>query len=352
MNKSNLPNDVKRDFKGRHKVLMYVATISILIIVFLIGLLLMVAAHHWIANPFWKVLAEKAGEVLCTVSVMILIIELFFVVHLIQHVQDTIIHVILKPVLGQVSGLARKQMMLAEAIGNLQKVMESVTNMERAVSLRLKELRADFESIGDVIDNQLDPLKKLLGQFVLSSKFGDFGIVDVIPSASFSNFFDAAPAGTTVFVRNTCIMDRGDWEARLLEALRRGVNVKMLVVSPKGKVARYRAHQLAQQMPNFQPELDAFLRRMRSLASRQEAGLTGKFEVREYDEPTNFPVFLIDSDKPTERRAWMSIFTDVPTEPTFPHFELQWGGDFLESIIRDVKRVWDDNPHRTEARAA
>lgn len=171
----------------------------------------------------------------------------------------------------------------------------------------------------------------------VASSLIKLGVQTAHAEFDFGRIFKEARRGETVSWLDTYCPRQNEFIDDVIDALRRGVQVRMLIVDPNCDNARFRNQELESTFDTgggWTGGLDAFISKMSAVAGRGY----GKFEIRYYRDLPCVPMYLVGKS-PTARKGYFSIFL-VRATAGCQHLELT-RGDWLTDMARYFESKWE-----------
>jgi hypothetical protein len=149
--------------------------------------------------------------------------------------------------------------------------------------------------------------------------------------------FREARRGETVSWLDTYCPRQNEFIDDVIDALRRGVQVRMLIIDPSCDNAAFRNQELESTFDTgggWTGGLDAFISKMSAVAGRGY----GKFEIRYYRDLPCVPMYLVGK-LPSARKGYFSIFL-VRATAGCQHLELT-RGEWLTDMAKYFSSKWE-----------
>lgn len=174
----------------------------------------------------------------------------------------------------------------------------------------------------------------------IAAALSDLGVVQAHKRLDYRVIFREAHKGDTVSWLDTYCPRENEFVDDVIDALHRGVAVRMLVIDPASDNAHYRDQELEGTVDTgggWRGGLDSFISKMEAISERGY----GKFEIRFYKDLPCVPMYLIGR-APHARKGYFSIFL-VRTTAQCQHLELR-GGEWLADMARYFEAKWARQP--------
>jgi hypothetical protein len=181
----------------------------------------------------------------------------------------------------------------------------------------------------------------------ISRSLTDIGIRSAYQRFDFSTIFHEARRGDTVSWLDTYCPRQNEFVDELSNALKRGVNVRMLIIDPACDNARFRDAELEGTIDTgggWTGGLQVFIAKMNAIARRRQ----GNFEIRSYSDLPCVPMYLIGKP-PAARKGYFSIFLTRATAHC-AHVELR-KGEWLDDMAAYFEKKWDRQGAATSSTA-
>lgn len=215
-----------------------------------------------------------------------------------------------------------------------------IVNLMHKWFLKPSEDLSKINEIESLIDNKIDNV------LLNTSKYGFDGLIDEM---DFRSLFDSIGKGDVLWWLDTFSPGHSAWENHMKQALIRGANINMLVLSPKASLLiKNRAMELGGQYTEqrFLGDLQRFLDSMKHIRD-ETASAKGKLNIRLYDETLGIPIYVV-TEKENAKYAYSSFYLCTPTAVSFPH--IKWksanqGG--ISTLSAYVLKKWERNANYT-----
>ncbi len=168
------------------------------------------------------------------------------------------------------------------------------------------------------------------------SSLNELGVTRAYADFDFGLIFREAESGETVSWLDTYCPRQDDFIEDLSDALKRGVQVRMLIIDPTSRNAQYRNEELQQTIdtgPGWIAALEVFIAKMNAIASRGP----GQFEIRFYSDLPCAPIYLVGKS-PHARKGYFSLFL-VQATSNCHHIELH-DGEWLSDMACYFEQKW------------
>jgi hypothetical protein len=226
----------------------------------------------------------------------------------------------------------------------LTKLGDQLTHQDEQVHAIRDELaslrRLQATTIERIEDSQEEIIADLRDLMRLVETLRLVGIINLVRQMNIGELFQRLLPGDTLIFKDTFAPDYREWLGSLKDAVRRGVHVKMLAITPMCSAAESRASQLHSSLPDFMHQLQEFLNAMDE-ADRElkREAISGSFQIRLYSEPANYPLYLVIDSTGVPTDGFVSFFADQPTAYGVPHFVV--GQPMVSSFYKDVSEMWE-----------
>lgn len=171
----------------------------------------------------------------------------------------------------------------------------------------------------------------------VAESLSNLGVTSAHPTFSFNKLFREAHRGDCIYWLDTYCPRQNEFVDDLIEAINRGVSVKMLVIDPACDNARHRNTELAATVvetgAGWDTGLDAFVAKMKALCDKHP----GKLEMRTYNDLPCAPMYLVVTDSKA-RVGFFSLFL-VRASAHSPHMELH-DGPWLTDMHQYFEDKW------------
>jgi hypothetical protein len=164
----------------------------------------------------------------------------------------------------------------------------------------------------------------------------NLGVQAAYDTFDFGKIFREAKKGETVRWLDTYCPRQNEFIDEVVDALKRGVLVRMLVIDPAGDNAHFRDQELESTVDTgggWTGGLEAFISKMNSVAERRY----GAFEIRYYRDLPCVPMYLVGR-APAARKGYFSIFLVRATAGS-QHIELN-RGQWLSDMATYFESKW------------
>jgi hypothetical protein len=151
--------------------------------------------------------------------------------------------------------------------------------------------------------------------------------------------FREAQRGETVCWLDTYCPEKSAFIGDIYDAIKRGVEVRMMIIDPGSANARFRNLELKRSFETgdgWIAGLNSFIKTMSAAARKGGGG----FEIRFYDDLPCVPMYLV-GEWPACRKGYFSIFLDQPTAYC-QHLELG-PGEWLAGMSAYFEEKWIRN---------
>ena len=162
------------------------------------------------------------------------------------------------------------------------------------------------------------------------------GVERAYPKFDFGTIFREARKGETVSWLDTYCPRQNEFVDDVVNALKRGVQIRMLIIDPTCANSRFRNEELESTVDTgggWTSGLDTFISKMKAIAGRGY----GSFEIRYYSDLPCVPVYLLGK-APIARKAYFSIFL-VRATAGCQHLELR-KGEWLSDMAKYFEAKW------------
>ncbi|MDG1818383.1 MAG: hypothetical protein P8H31_00975 [Porticoccaceae bacterium] len=184
--------------------------------------------------------------------------------------------------------------------------------------------------ISDKIDNLIEN----------SRKYGFDGLVDQI---DFQAIFDDLNENDTLWWLDTFSPGHTAWEDNIKQALKRGANINMLVLSPNADhLIKCRADEIGGQYTpeRFKSEIERFIEYMEHIVF-ESSGEKGNLEIRLYDDLLAVPMYIVSTGNKA-RFAYSSFYLNSATAINFPHLKWKESGEaVIEMLFEYIQFKWN-----------
>lgn len=170
----------------------------------------------------------------------------------------------------------------------------------------------------------------------VATSLTNLGIERAQDKMDFGLIFREARRGETVSWLDTYCPRQNEFIDDVVNALKRGVKVRMLIIDPACDNAHYRDQELESTVDTgggWTGGLEAFISKMNSVVERGY----GTFEIRYYRDLPCVPMYLVGR-APTARKGYFSIFL-VRATAGCQHLELG-RGEWLSDMAKYFESKW------------
>jgi len=170
----------------------------------------------------------------------------------------------------------------------------------------------------------------------IAASLTQLGVQGAYRKFDFGMIFREARRGETVSWLDTYCPRQNEFVDDVINALKRGVLVRMLIIDPACENARFRNEELESTVDTgggWTGGLDAFISKMKAIAGRGY----GSFEIRYYSDLPCAPMYLVGR-APLARKAYFSIFL-VRATAQCQHLELS-KGEWLSDMAKYFEAKW------------
>jgi hypothetical protein len=185
-----------------------------------------------------------------------------------------------------------------------------------------------------LLDDKIDSLTKSRYVFRLGA---------IQECIDFPTVFRGLKKGQQLYWLDTWAPAFDAFQLNMEEALKKGADIRMLILDPSSKMCQLRAQEIGGAIgAGFLESQALFLKTMENMQQRTSTA-DGKLEIRTYDELLGIPCYIVcENDKPIH--GWSSLYLGDATGVTFPHFFWEGGeGSVLDEIYKYVKEKWERN---------
>lgn len=163
-----------------------------------------------------------------------------------------------------------------------------------------------------------------------------------ITKLNLGEIFDSARDGETIWLFDTFILGFFHYRENFRDAVRRGVKFRFLVISPKSKAAEDRPAEITSPPiphPSFTSGILEYWEIIQDVA--KEAPAKDNVQAKYYYGPAGVPIYLIENQRGTARRAYQSYFL---LQPSVHNWHLVWVpgcGSLLNRFHEYLLWKWD-----------
>lgn len=211
-----------------------------------------------------------------------------------------------------------------------------IVNLMHKWFLKPSEDLSKINDIETLIDNKIDNV------LLNTTKYGFDGLIDEM---DFRSLFDNLSKGDILWWLDTYAPGHSAWENNMKQALIRGANINMLILSPNASLLiKSRAIELGGQFTEqrFLADLQRFLDTMTHIKDETESA-KGKLDIRLYDETLGIPIYVV-AEKGEPKYAYTSFYLCSPTAVSFPHIKWKSVNDGgITSLIAYILKKWERN---------
>lgn len=171
-----------------------------------------------------------------------------------------------------------------------------------------------------------------------------YGFSGFLPEMNYKAMFDALENGDVLWWVDTYCPAHQLWESNIRNAISRGAEIKMLVLSANTDYAIDRANEIGGTYTpeRFKKELKNFKEALEIIQKASETE-SGSLEITEYTDRPGMPVYLV-AKKDGSILGYSSFYVGKPTGAGFPH--MRWTtaeGGFVNELLEYVKAKWERN---------
>jgi hypothetical protein len=170
----------------------------------------------------------------------------------------------------------------------------------------------------------------------IATSLTKLGVQGAYGKFDFGMIFREARKGESVSWLDTYCPRQNEFVDDVINALKRGVHVRMLIIDPTCENARFRNEELESTVDTgggWVGGLDTFISKMKAVAERGY----GRFEIRYYSDLPCVPMYLVGK-APLARKAYFSIFL-VRATAQCQHLELD-KGEWLIDMAKYFEAKW------------
>jgi hypothetical protein len=170
----------------------------------------------------------------------------------------------------------------------------------------------------------------------VAASLTNLGIQTAYDKFDFGKIFREARKGEAVSWLDTYCPRQNEFIDDVVDALRRGVSVRMLIIDPTCDNAHFRNQELESTVDTgggWTGGLEAFISKMKTVAERRYGG----FEIRYYRDLPCVPMYLVGR-APSARKGYFSIFL-VRATAGCQHVELS-RGEWLSDMAKYFESKW------------
>lgn len=134
-------------------------------------------------------------------------------------------------------------------------------------------------------------LKEKISKVNINQQLHESGVVDIYPSMPYRIFSEKVKSSTSqVIIFQTWLKAANPISTEMIEAAKRGVDVKILVLDPKADIARQRSVELGLEWSTSRPK--ALFEGIESAFKRND--ILGKIDVRIHSRIPPFSMYMVD----------------------------------------------------------
>jgi hypothetical protein len=236
--------------------------------------------------------------------------------------------------------------------------------IEKEIQNRLGEMKSALEEMGNSTERAFEGYKKTLHSLTRHDKFqqatikhGLSGIAGIPPERgmspekeegtsfglAFLRALQNASEGTTIYYMNTFAEALDAMDTAIIEALRLGINIKMLLMHPKDPNLVHRFNEL----PVYGMTVETFRAKVLADATalcemcnerRSSPKSGGSWEIQFYSDTMNYPIVAVGKDKEPipEYEVVYTGFYGAYSSERMPYIEWRSGENSLLSHFMEI----------------